>query len=46
MHTYHARVHLNGGLVPVSVQARTTAEARSLLEAQYGVGSVATTPTR
>lgn len=44
MHTYHARVRLSGGLVPVTVEARTAFEARQLLEAQFGPGSVVSTP--
>ena len=46
MYTYHARVFIAGGAIPVTVQARTTYEARQILEAQYGQGSVATTPVR
>jgi hypothetical protein len=46
MHTYQAKVRINGGCVPVSIDARTSSEARMLLEAQYGPGSVVSTPTR
>ncbi len=46
LHTYQAKVRIGGGLVSVSVQARSTAEARMILESQHGSGSVTTTPTQ
>ena len=37
---YAARVKMNGGVYPTTVTARSTAEARIMLEALYGSGSV------
>jgi len=36
MKTFKATVRMNGRAVEVQVQARTAADARSMLEAQYG----------
>jgi hypothetical protein len=46
LHTYNVRVRLNGGIIPVTVQARNPLEARMMVEAQYGPGTVVETPQR
>jgi hypothetical protein len=46
LHTYYARIFINGGCHPVTVEARNTFEARMLLEAEYGRGCVVATPVR
>jgi hypothetical protein len=44
--TYKARVKLpNGSSQNVTVQADSASNAKSMLEAQYGKGSVLSTPT-
>lgn len=40
MKTYKARVRLSGRTIEVQVQARGSLDAKALLEAQYGKGSV------
>ena len=36
MKTFKATVRMNGRAVEIQVQARTAADARAMLEAQYG----------
>ncbi|SKC07818.1 hypothetical protein SAMN06295937_10772 [Sphingopyxis flava] len=47
VHTYRAKVKLpNGSYQVVTVQADSTSNAKSMLEAQYGKGSVTSSPNR
>lgn len=44
MKTYKAQVRVNGVIVEVQVQARSYYEASTILEGQYGRGSIAIYP--
>jgi len=44
MKTFKAHMRMNGRTVEVQVQARNMLDARAMLEAQYGKGSIAVGP--
>jgi hypothetical protein len=44
MKTYKARIRLNGRDMWVQVQARSMQDARAMIEAQYGKGSILNGP--
>ena len=44
MNTYRALVNIGGRFSEVSIEAKTMIEARNILEAQYGPGSIKNGP--
>ena len=44
MNTYEAWVEINGVSIPVTVQAKTSWEAKQIFEGQYGADKVKTLP--
>lgn len=46
MKTYKANVRINGRMVEIRVQARSSMDARAMIEGQYGNGSIVTGPNQ
>jgi hypothetical protein len=46
MKTYKANVRINGRMVEVRVEARSSIDARTMIEGQYGKGSIVTGPNQ
>lgn len=44
MKNYKAQVRINGRLVEIRVQARNFIDAKTIIEGQYGKGSITTGP--
>ncbi len=46
MKTYKANVRINGRMVEIRVEARSSIDARAMIEGQYGKGSIVTGPNQ